>query len=153
MSLALIGQGVHPLRAGIDPVVVLPAAAFDVSAPPAPPRLHLSRNARHNIVRHLRSKSLADVRALLESEPATAADPRLSEALAVYAQMRAQAMTMRIPPAPGYLDAFVDWAPSELQGGLRALADEHFPAAREPDLTEMADRAREVADWIAAPLA
>ena len=142
-------------RLGIDPVSVLCAYGDWSLASPAQhgqPPLHPTRSARHHVVRCLQQMPTDVVAAALAGDPRRPRDPRLGEAIAVYARLRANALALHVPPAPGYLGGFLELVEPQLRGRLRAIFDEYFEPAAPEEFAEILARSRGLTEWIAEPL-
>jgi hypothetical protein len=150
VTMATLAEGCSPRALGIDAVAVLCAFGdwrLDKPRLAAEP-VHAVHRTRHRIVRGLQETPTARVAELVGG---AGEDRRLGEALAVYARMRAQALARIVPPAPGYIDGFVEFAFAEHRAPLRSIFDEHFAPTTE--FEETVQRARSLIDWIGAPLA
>jgi hypothetical protein len=154
IALVALAEGFDPRLLGIDGVSVLCAFGdwpLDAPTKHGQPSLHEFRVARHHIMRCLQQTPSAKVAVLLAGGSAPA-DPRLGEALAVYARMRAEAMAMDVPAAPGYIGGFLELVPGDLRGRLQAIFDQYFEPAPAAEFGAVLSRSRELADWIAEPL-
>lgn len=150
-----LAEGLSPRAVGIDPVSVLCSHShFSVDAPPSGkvPRMHERRSSRDHIVRALQSLSTGRVATILRGDGTTGNDPRLGEALAIYARLRAEALRQRVLPEPGYVTDFLDLVHSDLREPLRSILAQHFPPTSEPEFRAMSKRARALSAWIAEPL-
>jgi hypothetical protein len=149
VALLLLGEGVSPRRAGIDPARVL--SAWAASRPDAHqargPRLHPHRLPRDKNVRIVQGMDSARVDAIL------AADPRREEAVAAYSRLHDRLAGDSAPPHPGYVRAFLDLVDGDLRKGLEAIfADQSLTPSSDPELDAMCRRSRSLAQWIADPL-
>lgn len=155
IALVTLAEGVSPREVGIDPVQVLCAFGdWRLDTPPAHggPQLHEVRSPRHHVVRCLHEMSTERVGSIVASDPVAREDARLGEALAVYARLRADALSMHIPPAPGYVAGFLQMIHPDLRGGLKAIFDQHFSPAPEREFAGIVHRSQALASWIAEPL-
>jgi hypothetical protein len=155
-TLFLLAEGVSPRSVGIDAIEVLCAYGdWRLDEPPVHegPALHELRSARHHAVRCLQQTATARVASIFGSDALTADDPRLGEALAVFARMRAEALALSVPPAPGYIAGFLELLEPELCGRVRTIFDQHFSPAPRGEFAEIVGRSRALAAWIGQPLA
>ena len=155
IALVALAEGVSPWEMGIDPVAALCAFGdWNVDSPPPSgvPRLHETRAARHHIQRRLQELSSAAVAETLTSDPVARDNARLGEALAVYARLRADALALDTPPAPGYFAGLLELVPSDLRKPLRAIFDQYFFTAPTHELTATIERAQALTSWIVEPL-
>jgi glycosyltransferase involved in cell wall biosynthesis len=156
IALVTLDEGVSPTAMGIDPVQVLcsrRAWRLDSQTRHRAPPLHETRAARQHVIRVLQSLRPEQLDAILEADPLTREDPRRAEALAAYEQLRARALPLNVPPAPGYIGGFLDWVHEDLRGPLRAIFDEHFAPAEEHEFARTVGRARSLVQQITEPLA
>ena len=156
IALIALAEGVSPRVIGIDPLTAL-LARIDWR-PDSPrkrtgPALHAFRTPRHQIIRPLQQTPTERVASVLDGDPVARDDVRVTEALAVYARMRAQALTLVVPPAPGYIAGFLELVHSDLREPLRAILDQYFTPAAADEFDGIVTRARALTAWIAQPLA
>lgn len=155
IALVALAEGVSPRAVGIDPVHVLCAFGdWRLDTPPAHagPRLHEVRSARHHIVRCLQAVPTKLVASILGEDPIDGASERFGEALAVYARLRADALALSVPAAPGYIAGFLEAVPRDLEKSLRAVLDQYFSPAPHHEFADIVRRSRALATWIAQPL-
>jgi hypothetical protein len=155
VALVTLAEGVSPTLVGIDPVAVLCAYGdwhLDAPGPYPRPALHESRSARHHVVRCLQALPTQGLAAIIAADPLTRDNPRAGEAVAVYARMRADALSVALPPAPGYIGGLFEFIAPDLRERLRTIFDQYFEAADEREFEAMLSRARALAAWIGAPL-
>lgn len=150
IALVSLAEGVSPSALGIDPAAVLCAFGdWRLDAPQRKPALHPVRSARHHIVRSLQELSTESTASILAR---TTDDRRFGEALAIYARLRADALTQAIPPSPGYISGFLEFVPSGVRDQLRAIFDQHFSPAPIEEFAATVQRSRRLARWTAQPL-
>jgi len=155
IALVALSEGFDPRRLGIDPVSVLCAYGDWSLASPAQhgqPPLHPTRSARHHVVRCLQQMPTDVVAAALAGDSRRPRDPRLGEAIAVYARLRANALALHVPPAPGYIGGLLELVEPQLRGRLRAIFDEYFEPAAPEEFAEILARSRGLTEWIVEPL-
>lgn len=156
VALITLSEGVSPRQVGIDPVKLLRAFTdWSVEGPPIhqiDAAAHPFRRPRDHRVRALQRTSTGRVATILREDGTSGNDPRLGQALAIYARLRAEALRMRVPPEPGYVTDFLDFVHSDLREPLRSILAQHFPPTSEPEFREMSKRARALSAWIAEPL-
>jgi len=155
IALVVLAEGISPRAVGIDPVRVLRAFGdwrLDTRPARAGPPLHAVRSARHHIVRCLQAMPTERVASILGEDPIDRVSDHLGEALAVYARLRADALGVSVPPAPGYIAGFLEAVPPDLREQLRAILDQHFSPAPEPEFADTVRRSRTLAAWIAEPM-
>jgi hypothetical protein len=150
ITILLLGEGISPRRAGIDPARVLAEWA-----PRQPdlrrqnrPRLHPLRLPRDKTVRIIQATSAERVAAIL------ADDPRVEESVESYRQLRARVLNENESPLPhpGYIAGFLDRLDDDLREPLRAIFDESFTPSNDPELAAMCRRSESLSRWIADPL-
>lgn len=148
IAIALLGGGISPRRAGIDPGRVLPAWAEwrPEHKVPTGPTLHPVRTPRDKGVRAILATPLERVAEILDDDPSREA------ALDGYRRVRARVGGESVPPHPGYIGALLQQVDVDLREPLRGIFDEHFEATVDPELAAMASRADSVVRWIADPL-
>ncbi len=152
-AIVSIAEGISPRAIGLDPVKVLQAFGdWRLTSPRAGPALHATRTPRDHTVRCLQAVSLEAARAILAEGPSGDDEAELREALAVYARLRAEALTQVVPPAPGYVAGFLGLVPPDLRAPLRGIFDEHFESAPTHEFAAIVQRSRTLSDWIAQPL-
>jgi glycosyltransferase involved in cell wall biosynthesis len=155
IALVTLADGISPTAMGIDPVHVLCSRRdwrLDSQTRHRAPPLHETRSARHHVIRCLQSLRPEQLDAILEADPLAREDPRRPEALAAYEQLRARALPLNVPPAPGYIGGFLDWVHEDLRAPLQAILEQHFDPADEREFAGTVGRARSLAQHIAAPL-
>jgi hypothetical protein len=155
VALVTLAEGTSPRAVGIDLVQLLTAFGdwrLDTPAAHRGPRLHQVRSARHHIIRCLQAVPTERVASILEEDPIDNGSERLGEALAVYARLRADALALSVPPAPGYIAGFLDAVDPDLREPLRAIFDQHFSPAPQHEFADVVGRSRALATWIAEPL-
>jgi hypothetical protein len=155
IALVTLAEGVSPRELGIDPVRVLCAFGdwrLNTPATHAGPRLHETRSSRDHLVRCLQELPTSRVESILTSDALARQDARLGEAFAVYARLRADALSLSTPPALGYVAGFLEMIDADLRGPLRAIFDEHFSPAPAREFAGMLERSQALAGWIAEPL-
>lgn len=151
IALVTLAEGVSPQTVGIDPVKALMARAdWRLDEPPGGgPFVTMSGLWIARVVRALQRRSTHEVASILEGER----DGQLGVALAVYARLRAEALSRTLLPEPGYVTAFLGLVPSDLRAPLERILAQHFEPTSGREFTALASRAQALADWIAAPLA
>lgn len=156
VALIALSEGVSPRHVGIDPVKLLCAFSdWSVEGPPIhqiDAARHPFRRPRDQRVRALQRTSTGRVAEILRCDGTTGNNPRLGEALAIYARLRAEALRKRVPPEPGYITDFLDLVRSDLREPLRSILVQHFPPTAEPEFRAMSKRARALSAWISEPL-
>jgi hypothetical protein len=155
IAVVALAEGVSPWVAGIDPVEALCAYAdFRVAAVSNRVRTapDQRRFAGHHIIRGLRCTPTARVAAMLDSDARSRDDERRGEALAIWARLRADALAVTVPSAPGYVTSFLELVPLDVREPLRAVLAEHFGPTDEPELAAMAARSRALTARLTAPL-
>src|SRR5262249_42634471 len=122
ITVLLLGEGISPRRAGVDP-----ARALAEWAPRQPDlerqlanRLHPLRLPRDRTVRVLQATWVERVAEILSG------DPRAEESVESYRQLRARVMHESVLPHPGYIGGFLDRLDDDLREPLRAIFDESF---------------------------
>ena len=154
IALTAFVEGVSPRAVGIDPVSVLCASSrrrLDPSAH-AGPKLHQTRSGGDQVLRCLQAVPTEQIRRVLELDPVARDDPRLGEAVAIYARLRAEALAVIVPPDPGYIAGFLELVPDDLRERLRAIFDEYFAPADEREFADTLERGRALTRWITEPL-
>jgi hypothetical protein len=154
-TLVALSEGVSPRVVGPDPVAVLCAYgdwSLDAPGSHGAPTLHESRSARHHVVRCLQAVSTDAVQTIIGSPGAAGSDPRVGEALAAYARLRADALTRVVPRAPGYVGGLLGFVAPDLREPLRRVLDRHFEPAAEGEFAGIVSRARGLSRWITEPL-
>jgi hypothetical protein len=154
-ALVALAGGVSPTVIGVDPVAVLCSYGdrrLDSPAPDTRPRLHGSRAARDHVIRCLQELPTGSVASIIAADPLTRENRRAGEALAVYARMRANALSEALAPPPGYIGGLLEFVVPELRGRLAEIFDEYFEAGDEREFEAIVRRARYLAAWITAPL-
>ncbi len=152
IALVTLAEGVSPRAIGMDPVKALLAYTdwqLDATPPGAGAFASASKLWLFRVVRALQSRSTDEVAAILSGDR----DPRLGEALAVYARLRDEALAQSVPPLAGYVVHFLDLVPADLREPLERILAQDFEPLADPELAAMAKRAKALGDSIAAPLA
>jgi hypothetical protein len=155
IAMMTLAAGASPRVVGIDLVRVLCTFAdFQLDAPQlaAGPVVHEFRRPGQHFVRVFQEISTSRVAALLADDPRSAQDPRLGEALAIWARLRADALAITVPPPPGYIAGFLEHVPPDLRMPLKAILDKHFEPADPAEFAAILARAQKLTDWITAPL-
>jgi hypothetical protein len=155
IALVTMAEGLSPSAVGIEPVRTLYASAqrrLDAPRPDAGPVLHAVRTPIDHGVRLLQKVPTDRVASILRADPEARQDPRLGEALAVYARLRANALGVDVPEAPGYIGEMFEFVHSDLRRPLQAIFDQYFTPAPDDEFAGMAARARGLAGWISEPL-
>ncbi len=155
IALVALAEGVSPRKVGIDPIRAIEYFAdrrVDTRWSEPEPPIHEHRAPQHHVVQAVQATSSQRVAEILAKDaPANGAE-RVGEALAIYARLRAEALALTVPPAPGFITDFLDFVPPDLRQPLGSILAEHFPATSEPEFEAMAKRARALTAWIAEPL-
>jgi hypothetical protein len=153
VALLALANGLSPSRVGIDPVVVMCSKAGWRPDQPGPHPLHETRVARHHAWRALEAVPVERFVEILDEDPRARGDPRLGEAIAAYRGFCERAAPLDVPPAPGYIEGFLELIDSRLRGPLRAIIDDYFEPAPVPEFAATVARSRALTARISAPLA
>jgi hypothetical protein len=148
ITILLLGEGISPRRAGIDPARVLAEWAPrqpDLRRQQAR-RLHPTRLPRDKTVRVLQATSPERVAEILSD------DPHADESVESYRQLRARVLDESPLPHPGYIAGFLDRLDDDLREPLRTIFDESFTPTTDPELAAMCRRSESLSRWIADPL-
>jgi len=155
IALFALAEGVSPRKVGIDPIRALGFLAdrrVDARWGGLEPPIHEHQAPQHHVVHAVQATSSQRVAEILSKDtPANAAE-RLGEALAIYARLRAEALALTVPAAPGFVTDFLDLVPADLRERVGSIFAEHFRATSEPEFEAMTERARALTAWIAEPL-
>jgi hypothetical protein len=152
IALIAIADGLSPRTVGIDPVAVLCSLAdWSLNGPPSAkvPILHSRRLSRDHIVRALQSTPTERAASLIASDGSS---PGEGQARAIYARLRAEALSQTLLPEPGYVPDFLQLVDADLREPLRSILDQHYRPTSEPEFGAMSKRSRQLAGWIAEPL-
>jgi hypothetical protein len=155
VALVTLAEGVSPTLVGIDPVAALCAHRdWRLDAPGAYPRpaLHETRTARHHLIGCLQALPTERLAATIAADPLARDNRRAGEAVAVYARMRAEALSLKLPPSPGYIAGLLEFVAPDLRGRLGAIFDQYYEPGDAHEFAPMIARARGLAAWIAEPL-
>jgi hypothetical protein len=154
IALAILAEGFSPTPAGIDPAALF--EAFADPPPPAapgqtPPRLHPRRSNRDHFRRTVAAITPERLSEILAADPLLAGTPRLARAIDAYRRLRARVGDAFAPPAPGYIEGFIELIDADLRAPLRATLASNF-APDDGEFDEIVSRARSLARWTAYPL-
>jgi hypothetical protein len=155
IALITLAEGISPRALGIDPVRVLCAFGdwrLDAPSTYAGPQLHETRSPRHHVVRALRALPTSRFASIVADDSLAREDTRPQEALAVYARLRADALSLSVPPEPGYVAGYLEMVHPDLRDGLRAIFDQHFSPEPSREFAGILARSQALARWIAEPL-
>ena len=79
--------------------------------------------------------------ATIAADPLARDNRRAGEAVAVYARMRADALSLALPPSPGYIAGLLEFVAPDLRGRLRAIFDQYYEPGDAREFAPMVARA------------